>query len=269
MSTPPPRVSVVIPLFNEPPAILEVSLASIVGQDFTDYEVLIVDESTSPESSEACQHYCALDPRFHYIRPSQRIGLAASLNLAISRARGTYVARFDSDDRCLPGRLAMQVAYLDQHPDIGVVGGALEIISDDGRHVAVRHYPTDHPEIERKFMTTSALAHPTVMIRRTLIEHHGGYDPAFRYAEDLDLWLRLLGQGVRFANLPDVVVQYRQQQTRRSGEHWSYNLRARRRHFSFRHVVRRSLGIAAIAVWRFVPEDVQEHVFRRMMLRFR
>jgi GT2 family glycosyltransferase len=118
-------------------------------------------------------------------------------------------------------------------------------------------------------MTTTPIAHPTVMIRKQILDRFGGYDPAFRFAEDLDLWLRLLGHGVRFGNVGAILVRYRQQNTRRKADHWQFNLKARRRHFGKRHLPRRLAGLAAIATWRFVPQGIQEWVFRLMLLRAR
>lgn len=262
-----PRISVVIPVFNEPIHILEQSLASVAGQSFADFEALVVDESTLNETADACRAICARDSRFRHIRPATRIGLAASLNLGIAEARGEFVARFDSDDLCLPDRFAIQVAYLERNSTIDVVGGALELISEDATPIAVRHYPADHASIERRFMTTTAIAHPTAMIRKRVLDRFGGYDPEFRFAEDLDLWLRLLDRGVRFGNVEAVLVRYRQQHTRRKADHWKFNLRARLRHFNTRHLPRRLAGVAAIATWRFMPDAVQDAVFKRILLR--
>lgn len=262
-----PRISVVIPVFNEPEVVLEQSLASVAAQTFGDFEALVIDESTRAESAEACREICARDPRFRYLRPATRIGLAASLNFGIQEARAEFIARFDSDDFCLPERFSTQIAHFDRYPETGVLGCAIEIVSEDGEPLATRHYPTDHDEIERQFMTTTAIAHPTVMMRKALLERFGAYDGSFRFAEDLDLWLRLLGKGVRFSNVTPVLVRYRQQNTQRKADHWKFNLKARLRNFGTRHLLRRAAGIAAIAVWRFVPFGIQDRIFKRILLR--
>jgi glycosyltransferase involved in cell wall biosynthesis len=262
-----PRVSIVVPAFNEPPAILAESLASVVAQTFADFECLVIDESTDLVCAVACREYCDSDPRLRYVRPPERIGLAASLNMGIDLAQGELIARFDSDDICLPDRLALQVAFFDAHPDIGVVGGALELMDEDGRTTALRRYPLSHRQIERRFHTTTAVAHPTVMMRKSLLEQYGAYDPVFRFAEDLDLWLRLLNRGVRFANLDEVLVRYRQQITRRNSGHWQFNLRARKRNLTARFLPLRLAGICAIEVWSKMPHAAQEFIFARLLLR--
>jgi glycosyltransferase involved in cell wall biosynthesis len=266
IATVPPRVSIVVPSFNEAPQIVSASLASVRAQTMDDFECIVVDESTDEARARACREVCEADPRFIYIHPNERLGLAGSLNLGLSRARGALIARFDADDLCQPERLALQAAFLDAHPMVDVVGGALEVIDEDGAHQGVRRYPLGHLDIARRMQLTNAMAHPTVMYRRAMVERHGGYDTSFRYSEDLDLWLRWLNAGVRFANLPQVLVRYRQQITRRNTLHWRYNLRARTRNFGRSFIVRRAAGIGCIAVWSALPAVVQESVFRLLML---
>jgi glycosyltransferase involved in cell wall biosynthesis len=262
-----PRVSIVVPSFNESAPIVGASLASLRAQTLQDFECIVVDESTNPASAQACRDSCALDARFVYLHPAQRLGLAGSLNLGVERARAPLVARFDADDLCLPGRLAQQMSLLDAQPEIGVVGGALEVIDESEQHVGVRRYPQAHAQIARRMQLTNAVAHPTVMFRRAVFDAHGGYDRTFRYSEDLELWLRWLNAGVRFANLPDVLVRYRQQSTRRNTTHWRYNLRARLRHFTTPYLLPRIAGIGSVALWMAVPASLQESIFKRLMLR--
>ncbi len=262
-----PRVSVVVPAFNESAEVLAASLGSLRAQTYDDFECLVVDESTRPELAQACRAACELDPRFRYVRPSVRLGLAASLNRGIELACGELIARFDSDDLCMPERLAQQVAYMDAHPEVGVLGGGLEIIAEDGRTLAFRDYPQDHATIEKRFQTTNAIAHPTVMLRKVLIERYGGYDADFRYAEDLELWLRLLNCGVRFTNLGNVLVRYRQDSTARSAHNWQFNRRARWRNFSSRYLPRRVVGLLAVSVWSLLPVRLQEQLFKGLLFR--
>jgi glycosyltransferase involved in cell wall biosynthesis len=262
-----PRVSLIVPCFNEPPDVLRASLASLRGQSFADFECIIVDESTSDESAQTCRNLCELDGRFVYLHPEQRLGLARSLNLGLEHSKGEFVARFDSDDICMPDRLSTQVSFLDANPTVSVLGGGLEIIDDSGRSVAFREYPARHDEIARGMQLTNSMAHPTVMFRRSITVEHGAYDPSFAFSEDLELWLRWINRGVVFANVPEVLVRYRQQVTRRSKKHWKFNLRARVKNFKASHLSRRLLGILLIGLWTSLPARVQEGAFRFLMFR--
>jgi glycosyltransferase involved in cell wall biosynthesis len=264
-----PRVSVVVPSFNEPVAILEESLSSLMNQTFGDFECIVVDESSQPELAHACKSICGRDARFRYVHPPQRLGLSGSLNLGISMARGELIARFDSDDVCLPERLQAQITFLDENPEVGVVGAAVEIIDENGSSKGVRHYPQLFLEIVRKLHFTTSLAHPTVIYRASIPRRYGAYDPFFRYSEDLDMWLRWLNNGVVFANLPDILVKYRQARTQRHRDHWKFNLRARFRNFAPSFMVRRLTGIICIGIWSFLPKVVQEAFFRLLLIRAR
>ena len=266
MSASTPLVTVVIPSFNEDPYIVRASLESIRAQTFTDFECIVIDESSRPELAEACRVVCSEDPRFVYIHPAERLGLSKSLNLAISYARGQLIARFDSDDICLPERLEMQVAFLRLHPEVSAVGGAMNIISSDGEFIAHRSYPKSSNEISAAMQLTNAIAHPTVMFRKEAIDRFGGYNPDYRYCEDLDLWLRWMNAGLLFRNLPQVLVQYRQDNTRRDQLNWRYNLRVRLSNFSYRHLIRRIVGITCIAAWVAVPGKLQVLIYRLILL---
>ncbi len=219
--------------------------------------------------ADACRAICAEDPRFIYVRPTERLGLPKSLNLAISQSRSRLIARFDSDDICMPERLALQVSFFDAHPEISVVGGALNIINDEGQILAHRIYPENEVKIAQGMQVTTTIAHPTVMFHKEAIEKYGGYKSDFQFSEDLDLWLRWMNAGLRFANLPQVLVQYRQDNTRRVAGHWRYNLRARIANFSSQHLVRRIIGIACIAIWVVMPNKLQEQIFKALLLRRR
>lgn len=266
MSDSTPFVTVVVPSFNEHAHNVRTSLESIRSQTYSNFECIVVDESTRTEMAIACQAICAEDPRFIYMHPSERLGLSQSLNLAISHARGQLIARFDSDDICLPNRLELQVDFLQLHPDVSVLGGAMDIISTEGRLIARRCYPQLSSEINSAMQLTNAIAHPTVMFRKEVIDLYGSYNPSYLYCEDLDLWLRWMNAGLLFRNLPQVLVQYRQDTTRREHLNWRYNLRARLSNFSSRNLIRRIIGILCIAVWVTVPGKLQEQIYKVILL---
>lgn len=264
-----PLVTVVVPSFNEDPYIVRASLESIKAQTFSDFECIVVDESTRPELSEACRTVCEEDARFIYLHPLERLGLAGSLNLAISKARGQLIARFDSDDVCMPERLRLQVAFLQEHPETSAVGGAMEIISAEGMLIAHRFYPQASTEIAKAMQLTNAIAHPTVMFRKEAVNLYGGYNSDYKYCEDLDLWLRWINKGLLLNNLPQVLVQYRQNNTRRDPLNWKYNLRVRLSNFSIQYLIRRILGIFFVAAWVLVPGMLQEKIYKVLLLRRR
>ena len=245
---------------------MRASLESIRNQTFTDFECIVVDESSNLELASACRDVCSEDPRFIYIHPIERLGLANSLNLAISRARGQFIARFDSDDICVPQRLELQVDFLLGHPEISVVGGGMDIISTDGNFIAHRSYPQFSIDLVKSMQFTNAIAHPTVMYRKDAIDRYGGYKP-YLFCEDLDLWLRWMNSGLLFYNLPQVLVHYRQDSTLRDTLNWRFNLRVRISNFKAQYFFRRVFGILSISLWVAIPQKLKEQIYKLLVLR--
>ncbi|MBT8571655.1 glycosyltransferase [Polynucleobacter paneuropaeus] len=262
------KISCIVPCFNEDSEALRKSLDSIANQTYENFECIVVDESTNAKTAEFCRELCGLDPRFHYLRPEKRLGLAGSLNLGIQKAKGEYIARFDSDDICSPDRFSLQAQFLNQNSDISIVGSSLEIIDNNDLPIGIRAYPIEHDAIEKKFIFSNGMAHPTVMFRKSLLSIVcGAYDPTFRYAEDLEFWLRLLNSNIKFANLPECLVKYRQQYTNRSGNHWKYNIKARIKNFSNPFRFKKVMGILGIALWMYLPKKLQQFLFKAIQFR--
>jgi len=252
-----PKVTIVLPTFNEDHDRLRRSLKSIELQTFKDFECLIIDESTDLTSIKICNTICENDSRFKHIRPEKRIGLAASLNLGIQQAKGYYIVRFDSDDICYPDRIKLQINFIDQNPEVGVLGGATEIINVNEVSIGNKYFPLTHDEISKGMLWTSTIAHPTVMARKDLFDRFGYYDQKFKNAEDVDLWLRWLNKGVVFANLPNILIKYRQDERNRSKTHYKFYLRARIRNFTINRLIPRVLGILTLVLWMYFPSSIK------------
>jgi glycosyltransferase involved in cell wall biosynthesis len=185
---------------------LAASLDSVLAQTYPDFELVVIDDASRDSSPQILSAYAARDDRVR-VQRQEAAGLARSLNRGIAHARAPLIARLDADDVALPERLELQLAYLDSHPRVGLVGGAVEYIDESGRQFAAVQYPIADDAIRRAFAETTPFVHSAVTMRREAFDRAGGYRPAF-YAEDLDLWLRI-GTEWQLANLPQPVVRYR------------------------------------------------------------
>lgn len=202
-----PRVSVAMSVHNDA-AFLPEAIESILAQSFGDFEFVIVDDGSTDGSGAIIDDYARRDGRVQAIHQPNH-GLIFSLNRAIATARGELIARMDGDDVALPERFARQVAFLDAHPDHGVVGTSFRNIDGAGRvSEAGGSYPLDHHGIVAALGRWSPIVHPSVMMRRDTVIAVGGYRAAYRHCEDFDLWLRL-SQHTQLANLPDRLLHYR------------------------------------------------------------
>ncbi|WP_322964778.1 glycosyltransferase family 2 protein [Sphingomonas fuzhouensis] len=213
-----PRITVALSVHNNAP-FLAAALDSMLAQSFGDFELLVVNDGSTDASRAIIDDYAARDPRVRAIHQPNR-GLIASLNLMIAEARGEYIARMDGDDIALPERFARQIAFLDAHPDHGVVGSRVIAMRENGEDRIER--PIDHPvsteAVHAALESGPLLCHPSVMMRRSLLMAVGGYRAAYRHCEDYDLWLRL-AERTRMANLPERLLRYRYSDTQVSNRH--------------------------------------------------
>ena len=133
------------------------------------------------------------------------MGLTKSLNKGISRVTSDLIARMDSDDISMPNRFQLQSKYLEEHPEIDIVGGSLREFDAEHEELSVRHYPLTHDEVVKYICKACPLAHPTVMMRRRIFDEGLGYNEKYRMSQDIALWFDAVLAGYRIANLPERV----------------------------------------------------------------
>jgi len=186
---------------------LRESLESVLRQSFRDFEFVIIDDGSTDATPSVLEECEKSDSRVRVTR-QEHAGAAAGLIAGCARSRGRLLARIDADDVALPTRFEHQVAFLDAHPEVGVLGTRIEIIDERGRVLRTTDPPRVHALAATRLLFWPPVAHPSVMMRRALLEEVGGYDVGFEYAEDYELWTRLV-EVTRFANLPLALLRYR------------------------------------------------------------
>ena len=212
-----PRISVAMSVYNNAPYLAH-AIESILAQTLTDFEFLIVDDGSSDDSGAIIDRFAASDARIRPIH-QDNAGLIVSLNRIIAEARAPLIARMDGDDIALPERFARQIAYLDAHPDIGVLGTGCTCIDEDGKPSTYKFDNVITPdEVLEDLKNGPPLCHPSVIMRADAVRAVGGYHRAYKHCEDYDLWLRL-SEHVKMANLPDRLLLYRQSESQVSNRH--------------------------------------------------
>ena len=193
-----------MPIWNTREDHLREAMESILNQSFKDFEFLILNDS--PDNTKLDEIVASYnDPRIRYARNEQNIGITPSRNKLLKMAQGEYIAIFDHDDISEPERLERQVAYLDAHPEVGVLGAGVREFPS-GKEV---HYPEQDDEIRMGLMWGSMITHSAAMVRRDVLEKHSiCYEAKFSPSEDYALWCRLIPH-TQFHNLPDVLFRYR------------------------------------------------------------
>ena len=204
-----PRISVIMPVYNCAPYLRE-AINSVLGQSFSDLELLIIDDASSDETVDIIKEF--EDIRIRLIQKPINTGYTESLNLGLKIARGELIARMDGDDISDLSRFALQIKEFDGNPDLKLCGSWIKII-DNG---CVFQFPTLHDAIKVEFLEYCCIAHPSVMFRRMFMEQNKlSYDKTYEPAEDFDLWTRMIKLGT-FINIPKVLLYYREYQSQTS-----------------------------------------------------
>lgn len=214
-----PAVSIVMPVRNAAGTLPE-ALASIASQTLQDWELLAVDDGSSDRSPAILAAASAADDRIRVMRSEQR-GLVAALNAGIAASASELIARMDADDLMSPQRLELQRQWLDENPQHVLVSSMVRVFPEeeltDGLREYVRWLNGCHSEAEiadRRYVE-SPVAHPSVMFRRGAVVEIGGYRDG-DFPEDYELWLRMLGAGLRFGKVPQVLLEWRESAGRTS-----------------------------------------------------
>lgn len=205
---PQPLISVVMAVLNPHPDHFPLAIKSILAQTFQQFELIIVEDPSPRKVHDALAKFD--DPRvYHYCNKFQT-GLINQRNQGLDLARADLVAIFDGDDFSEPTRLARQFEYLQAHPDIDVLGSQIMVINEAGIIRGYRSFPLHHDAILEALPRIVPLAQSSVMFRKQSILAVGGYQhKEFPHVDDYELWSRLALKGMRFANLPEMLLRYR------------------------------------------------------------
>jgi glycosyltransferase involved in cell wall biosynthesis len=199
--------TVLMSVYNDEVFVKE-AIDSILPQLTSDIELLIIDDSSTDRSSKILQDFESQYLQIRLIKNEQNRGLGYCLAIGTEKAKGKYIIRMDADDICLPDRLSKQISFLEQNPDIDIVGGSAIEIDEKGNKGLIRQMPLSHQEII-KVIWANPFIHSTVAFRREKILNVGNYDAQIRRRQDYDLWFRCAKQGLQFANLPEPLIYYR------------------------------------------------------------
>ena len=200
-----PKVSVIMPAYNAEKYIKE-AIDSILNQTFGDFEFIILNDCSKDATEEIILSY--QDDRIVYVKNEENMGVAATLNRGLELAKGEYIARMDSDDISLPERFALQVAYMDGHPECGICGSNT-LLFGQGKENELFCFAQEDAAIRTDMLFNSSFAHPSVMLRRSVLDQYGlRYDCSFERVEDYELWDRLLTVSKGY-NIQKPLLRYR------------------------------------------------------------
>jgi glycosyltransferase involved in cell wall biosynthesis len=209
-------ISIVMP-FRNAAATLPEALASVQAQTFGDWELLAVDDRSTDDSVEIVRGFAAGEPRVRLLKNDSGRGVVGASETAGRVARAGWLARMDSDDVSHPQRLARQWEMAQARPELDVIGSGVEILTPLGdgmaRHVEWVNSLATPPQIANARFIENPLVHPSALMRKAAVARAGGYREV-PWAEDHDLWLRMLESGPVFGKVPETLLQWRDSPTR-------------------------------------------------------
>lgn len=190
-------ISVVMPVFNAQDS-LDESISSILNQDYSNIELLLLDDSSTDESYQIMHNFKNLDHRVKIFKNNSNLGLTKSLNLLISQSSGKFIARQDADDISLPKRFSKQLNVM-QNKNIQICTSRAFIKNTDKKIPGVSDYLPTKLVLKYK----NPFIHGTLMIKKSLMETYKCYDEKFYFAQDYELFYRMLKNGEKIIKLKE------------------------------------------------------------------
>lgn len=193
------KISILLPVFNVQSYIIE-TIESVLAQSFSDFELIIIDDYSTDNTSKIIEEYCLVEQRIKYLKNYKNLGISKTLNNGLGIAKGKYIARIDGDDLMGPERLERQLNFLEGNADYGLVGCWVNNIDENGLLINKCEYPVTHEQALKCITICSPVLH-IWMARSDLYQSLSGYRDT-NPAEDYDFLLRAVDLGFKIGNLP-------------------------------------------------------------------
>jgi len=206
-----PRIGVIMPVYNTEKYVAE-AIESILNQTFTDFELIIINDCSTDRTPEIIAEYALKDQRIRLINNPQNSGPAKSRNDGILQSHGIYIALMDADDISHPDRLEKQVAYLDHHQEVMVLGSSVQKIDSAGNPLEIWRLPVQDRIIRWHilFRNSKVFCNPAIMHRKTLFNIMAMYNKELKSFIDSELWTRIFDhKDIDLANSPENLLDYR------------------------------------------------------------
>ncbi|MFC4700051.1 glycosyltransferase [Glaciecola siphonariae] len=198
---------------NDNPVWLEEAVNSVLAQDYRDFVFVIVIDGPIPDAIEQVLQKALLnDQRIVLAKSEGNVGLSRCMNFVMDWClpyQPEYFFRMDADDISLPTRMSTQIAFLEQHEDVDVLGSALIEINEVGKQVGARTLPSGNAKLRRNMSTRCPINHPTVVLRFSALEQGFRYRNDLKNTQDYFLWIELMEAGFKFHNLKQPLLKFR------------------------------------------------------------
>lgn len=199
-----------MPIYKSNEVYLRKAIESVLAQTYSDFELIIVNDSPDDELRlhEIIASYN--DTRIVWIPCKTNGGIAIASNIGIDLSQGKFIAMLDHDDVCLPNRFELQIDFLNKNINYGFIGGQAEALYDDGSTVPLSYQVSQTTdELKQSFFDGAPFLNPSVMFRKSALNNLR-YSPHYKICTDYDLFARLVFvENIMATNLPETILQYR------------------------------------------------------------
>ena len=207
-----PEISVIMSVYNGS-NYLEESINSILNQTFENFELIVINDNSDDETLKVLSQI--KDRRLKVKNNSVRLGQGESLNVAIKIARGKYIARQDHDDLSYNNRLYIQHKFMEENPEIGLVGSGANFIDKSGKHIKTWSNFSDCITLKWLLLFRNQFIHSSIMFRMSVIKENNITYKDFKFSQDYELWMRI-GSKTCIANIDDILVMIRRHSGQKS-----------------------------------------------------
>lgn len=259
-----PLVSIILPIRNDAPELVESCFRSFKNQTYKNIEVIIIDDSDDINTINVIDKQKWL--KFIIVRePDRKKGLSSALNRGIELSSGDYIARVDADDIQNENRIEKQVKFLMGNADIDVVGCNTFIIDASNNILGKKVFKKNNDSIMRAMSISSPLSHPTLMLRRRFFEIVGKYNEDLKRSEDYELWFRARkARKIKFYNIQENLVYFRVSNTeKRDRLHWIIHFKLKLKYFELKYFIASLLGIILIIFYLLIPDFLKAKIYKK------
>ena len=203
-----PKISVIMSVKNGEKWLAE-SIKSIIKQTFKNFEFLIMNDCSDDKTHHILEYYSELDMRIKVFNNKKSIGLPASLNKLIKISKGQYIARMDADDVSYNTRLEKQLHYLEKNKKIDICFTDVNLITGNGNTICKKWVPKNIKVLLLIMPYINYITHPSVFLRKKIIDSFGCYNEKFLKGQDHELWNRYIRKNSKFFHIKEILIDYR------------------------------------------------------------
>lgn len=249
-------ISIIMPAYNSENYIAE-AIESVIGQTYTEWELLVIDDYSSDQTTKIIQKYMENDTRIQLIRKKQNDGVAVTRNIGIQKAKGEFIAFLDSDDVWKSNKLEEQLK-LQRKTGAAIIYCSYDFVDENNKKI-LKPFIVPEQTDYKSMLSSSVISCSTALIDTKLLKQHM-FEPDV-YHEDYVLWMKLLKIPVKAKGCLEVLTHYRQVSGSRSNDKKNAAIQ---RWYIYRKVLKMGRVDSSIAFIKYAFKGVKKYYLAKV-----